>query len=439
MTEPGGGQPQQGPVLDGTRPAGTSASAASSAAGPGSAAAGVSASVRASSGAVGSSPVEVFADVGATSRAAVATPRAGADPVKVLMRRHRDLCEHAVDPLEIAAGLEAHGVTDRTAARFRHRDVFSLAEEMYARIARDVETVPYPRTAGEPRTGPVPFLLALLPGALCAAGLAGLRLTEGRTRLAVAAAAVLAVALAVRAVLRRGPLATAGHRLPGARPPGTRAWTHWLVGYAALGDGLLDAAVGGGPDGLPDGTAAGPWPLAAASALALALACAPAVVTAHLFAVRARRRLAASRGLDEFAASVRPLLLGLFALFLGALATLLAGCGAVLHEPAGQAQVLTLGALLLLARLLTVHGFTHAPAVALGAAAAAEATAQASVFAGRLPGCDALAVPVDTVVTVWGPGGVPALVCGAAALALLVHATRNLSRASAHARTEAQR
>ncbi|MBY8865076.1 hypothetical protein [Streptomyces sennicomposti] len=407
-------------------------------------AAGASTSVRASSGAAGSALAEASASAGGSSRAAVAAPRAGADPVKVLMRRHRDLCEHAVDPLEIAAGLEAHGVTDRTAARFRHRDVFSLAEEMYARIARDTETAPYPRPADEPRTGLVPFLLALLPGALCAAGLAGLRLTEGRTRLTVAAAAVLAVALAVRAVLRRGPLATgvrrpSGDRAPGARPPGTRAWTYWLVGYAALGDGLLDAAVGGGPDGLPDGTATGPWPLAAAPVLALALACAPAVLTAHLFAVRARRRLTASRGLDEFAASVRPLLLGLFALFLGALAALLAGCGAVLHEPAGQAQVLALGALLLLARLLTVHGFTHAPAVALGTAAAAEATAQASVFAGRLPGCDALAVPVDTVVTAWGPGGVPALACGAAALALLVHATRNLSRASAHARTEGQR
>ncbi|HWU11883.1 MAG TPA: hypothetical protein VN520_36970, partial [Streptomyces sp.] len=56
--------------------------------------------------------------------------RGSADPVKVLMHRHRDLCERAVDPLEIAAGLEAHGLTDRTAARYRHRDVFSLAEEL---------------------------------------------------------------------------------------------------------------------------------------------------------------------------------------------------------------------------------------------------------------------------------------------------------------------
>lgn len=55
------------------------------------------------------------------------------------MQRHHELCARAADPLEIAAGLEAHGVTDRTAARFRHRDVFSLAEELYARVPRDDE------------------------------------------------------------------------------------------------------------------------------------------------------------------------------------------------------------------------------------------------------------------------------------------------------------
>ena len=76
--------------------------------------------------------------------------RGAADPVKALMHRHRDLCERAVDPLEIAAGLEAHGVTDRTAARFRHRDVFSLAEEMYARVPRATATRP-PRRPRRPR------------------------------------------------------------------------------------------------------------------------------------------------------------------------------------------------------------------------------------------------------------------------------------------------
>ncbi|MEW2294426.1 hypothetical protein ABZ719_17225 [Streptomyces sp. NPDC006743] len=374
--------------------------------------------------------------------AATPTPRRGAaDPVRTLLHRHRELCERAVDPLEIAAGLEAHGVTDRTAARFRHRDVFSLAEEMYARIARGTGTPApsRPEHRDEPRAGAGWIVLSLLPGALGAATVAGLHLTAGRIRPAVAAIGALSVALAVRALLRRGPLSSRGPgRTTGLRSPGARAWTCWLLVYAVLGDGLLGAAVGGGPDELPDGTATGPWPLTTVPVLALALACAPACWAAHLFAVRARRRLTVSRGLDEFAASVRPLLLAVFAGFLCALAVLLAVCGRVLHEPAGLAQTLPLGALLLLARLLTTHGFTHAPAVALGAAAWAEVTAQASVFAGRLPGCDPLAVPVDTLLTAWGPGSVPALACAAAATALLVHAARTLTRASAHAPTGTQ-
>ncbi|WP_264924455.1 hypothetical protein, partial [Streptomyces sp. A012304] len=364
-------------------------------------------------------------------------PRRGsADPVKTLMHQHRELCERAVDPLEIAAGLEAHGITDRTAARFRHRDVFSLAEEMYARVPRPGDTSPSPAPATVPRARPVWALLTLLPGALCAATLAGARFTDARARSLVIAAGFLAVALALRAALRRGPLSPRGHTRPGRHRTGGRAWTCWLLGYAALGDGLLRAAVDGGPDGLPTGSAGGPWPVAAAPLITLALACAPAAWSAHLLAVHAGRRLNASRGLEEFAASVRPLLLGTFVLFLGALAALTALCAAALDEPAHAARTLTLGALLFLARLLTVHGFTHASAVMLGAAGAAEALALATVFAGRLPGCGLLAVPVDILVAAWGPAGVPALACGAAALILLVHATRTLTRASAHAGTD---
>ncbi|MCI3272945.1 hypothetical protein [Streptomyces cylindrosporus] len=361
--------------------------------------------------------------------------RTAADPVKALMHRHRELCERAVDPLEIAAGLEAHGVTDRTAARFRHRDVFSLAEEMFARAARDEEAVPTPAAAPalQARTGWA--LLTLLPGALGTATAAGLRLTHGQARAFVAVAGVLAVALALRAALSRGPLSASDRTASGPAPhaPSTRIWTYWLLAYAALGDGLLRAAVAGGPDALPTGAADGPWPLATAPVLALAWACAPAAWCAHLFAVRARRRLAASRGLEEFADSVRPLLLGTFALHLCALAALLALCATVLGENAAYAQTVTLGALLLLARMLTTHGFTHAPAIVLTAAATAEATALVTVFAGRLPGCGFLATPVETLVGAWGPGSVPALVCGAAALTLLVHAARTLTRASAHA------
>ncbi|MER7722068.1 hypothetical protein ABTX99_34995 [Streptomyces flaveolus] len=357
--------------------------------------------------------------------------RRAADPVKALMHRHRDLCERAVDPLEIAAGLEAHGVTDRTAARFRHRNVFSLAEEMFARVPRDADAPARPAAPPAPRVRGTWIVLALLPGVLCAAAVAGLRLTDGRSRLTVAVVAALAVTLALRAALRRGPLSA------GTDTGSTSTW--WLVGYALLGDGLLNAAVTGGPDGLPDGTGDGPWPVTVAPVVALALACAPAAVSAHLFAASARRKLAASRALTDFSASVRPLLLGTFALFLVALAALLALTGAALGESAAYPQALTLGALLLPARLLAVHGFTHASRLVLTATAAAEATALATVFASRLPGCGFLAAPVEALVAATGPAGVPVTACGTGALVLLVHATRRLTRASAHAPTEQPR
>ncbi|GGZ75370.1 hypothetical protein ACFOOM_27600 [Streptomyces echinoruber] len=396
-------------------------------------------------------PTETAAESGTPGRAPAARPRtarppatprrAGADPVKTLIHRHRELCERAVDPLEIAAGLEAHGLTDRTAARFRHRDVFSLAEEMYARVAAGPEEPPAPEAAPAPRVRADWAVRSLLPGALATATVAALHLTHGRTRLTAAAVGVLAVAVGLRAALRHGPLGIPGRAPAGSRPAGTGTCTTWLLAYALLGDGLLRAALAGGPHHLPDGTADGPWPLVTAPVLALALACAPAAWCAHLLTAHARRRLAASRNLEDFTAGARPLLLGTVALFLGASAGLLALCAAALDQPFAHteyteayAETLTLGALLLLARLLVVHGFAHAPAVALTAAAAAEATALAVVFAARLPGCAALAVPVRTVTDACGTGAVPTLACGAAALALLLHASRSLTRASAHTR-----
>ncbi|WP_443040977.1 hypothetical protein [Streptomyces sp. AHA2] len=358
------------------------------------------------------------------------------------MHRHRELCERAVDPLEIAAGLEAHGITDRTAARFRHRDVFSLAEEMYARVSRENDAPP-PIPAAAPRVRADWVVLTLLPGALCAVAVAALDLTEGRARLCAAVAGVLAVALALRSALRRGPLSTTEGGGPGPRPGAARGrtavWTLWLLGYALLGDGLLRSALTGGPDLPPTGAADGHWPLTAAPALALAMACAPAAWSAHLLTARARRKLAASRGLEDFAVSVRPLLLGTFTLFLAALTVLAVLSTTLLDEPPAHAEVITLGALLYLARLLTVHGFTYAPALVLTATALAEAAAVAAVFVSRLPGCGLVATPVEALVTNWGAGSVPALACGAAASALLLHTIRKLTRASAHAPPEAPR
>ncbi|OWA16392.1 hypothetical protein B9W68_08970 [Streptomyces sp. CS227] len=365
-----------------------------------------------------------------SSGPAVAAPPGG-DPVKALMHRHRELCARAVDPLEIAAALEAHGMTDRTAARFRHRDVFSLAEEMYARVPRhssappaSAHAAPEPVAGSAAGAGPSRLLtlvlLPALPGALCAGLLAGLaQAPPGRARTLAVVTGVLAVLSAVQLCLRHGPL-----RSP--RPAGVavRLATLWLLGYAVLGDGLLDAAVRGGPDRL--------WPVDTATGLGLALAMWPAVLCARIFTGGARRRLVRSRGLGEFAAATRPLLLASLTCYLVALGGLLALAGALLGASPALAGAGALGALLLLARLLLVHGHRATPTVALATAAGVELAVLCSVLASRLPGCDVLAVPAETLIEVSGAAAVPTLACAVAAFALLVRAVPALSRASAH-------
>ncbi|MET9552884.1 hypothetical protein [Streptomyces sp. NPDC006645] len=372
--------------------------------------------------------------------------RAGgpADPVKTLMHSHRDLCARAVDPLEIAAGLEAHGVTDRAAARFRHRDVFSLAEELYARVPRatdggadtTVASTPPPARAGDPRAGWA--LRTLLPGAVCAVALVALRYAGGTgagIRLAIGAAGAAALAVALNLALRRGPLRVEGHT---ARV--SRLWVCWLLAYALYGDGPLLAGTGDGRYGTT------PLAEAAAPLVALAFAVAPAAWCAHLLSVQARRRLTDSRGLAEFAARTRPVLLALFALYAGALTALAVlaelvlsgggdgGGGGESQDPGtGRlAATVALGSLLLLARLLTVHGFPKAAATGLVIACTTEAAALALATAGRVPGFESAAAPVRALVDAGGPGAVPAVACGAAALGLLIHAAVTLSRASAH-------
>ncbi|MDH6112679.1 hypothetical protein P3T36_001560 [Kitasatospora sp. MAP12-15] len=92
------------------------------------------------------------------------------DPVRELMAAHQELCERAVDPLEIAAALEEAGIGAATAARYRHGDVFSLAEELFARVPRKPGDGPaaargVPPAADRPARGAVRALGLL--GALC--------------------------------------------------------------------------------------------------------------------------------------------------------------------------------------------------------------------------------------------------------------------------------
>ncbi|NWF28125.1 hypothetical protein HW130_17940 [Streptomyces sp. PKU-EA00015] len=352
-----------------------------------------------------------------------AVRRGGVDPVKGLIHRHRELCEQAVDPLEIAAGLEAHGLTDRTAARFRHRDVFSLAEEMFARAERvPATTDDRPARAADSRAGRAgPYLTPLLPGVVCALAVAGTAATEGAARLASGAIGALATGLALLFALRSGPLRARGRTLPAAR-----LWTLWLLLYAAGGQALTAEVVAGGPDGL--------WPLTPAPVVALALAVAPAAWCADLFAARARRRLGPSCGLDDFAAGTRPLLLAVLLLYVAALGALVALTGLVLPGAGTLGPAAVLGTLLFLARLLVVHGFPEPASAALAAACAVEVAAPALLLSGRLPGLDLVARPVEALVGAWGVAAVPVLACGATALGLAAHAFAVLARASAHTR-----
>ncbi|MFI0774991.1 hypothetical protein [Streptomyces sp. NPDC021212] len=385
-------------------------------------------------GAPGARREQPSAPVSAHERGAKAR-RGSVDPVRALMHRHRELCARAVDPLEIAAGLEAHGVTDRTAARFRHRDVFSLAEELYARVPRDGGDDAPPEATGPVRPWGVRAalgLLPLLPGALAAAAVVGAYRTGAP---AVGAAGAVLAAGALWLCLRRGPLATGGRHsgrtgrfagrfagLPGALRTG------WLLACAACGDWLPAGLLGRSETYDPSAVCE--------AAVVLALAVAPAAWCARWFAVRARRRLAASSGLDEFAAGVRPLCAATAVAFLLTLPSLVLTARLTVPgaapDPVAEAGVAALAALLFLARLLTVHGFRAAAAIGTAVACAAEAAVPAAAGAARLPGGAVLGEPVRRLAAAHGTAAVPAVACGAAALALLVYACAALSRASAH-------
>ncbi|WP_214109304.1 hypothetical protein [Acrocarpospora catenulata] len=80
-----------------------------------------------------------------------------------------ELCANAVDPLEIAAGLEFDGLNDEGAASHGHPDVFAYAEALYRTVPRrpvePAEPLPDP-WAGDPVRHAVRGVLFGLPG-LC--------------------------------------------------------------------------------------------------------------------------------------------------------------------------------------------------------------------------------------------------------------------------------
>ncbi|MGK5642499.1 hypothetical protein ACSNOK_29915, partial [Streptomyces sp. URMC 126] len=64
-------------------------------------------------------------------------PGNGPDPIDELARELHDVCAAAVHPDEIAAVLEADGLTsEQIAGRYGLRDAFELAAELFARVPR---------------------------------------------------------------------------------------------------------------------------------------------------------------------------------------------------------------------------------------------------------------------------------------------------------------
>ncbi|WP_405011703.1 hypothetical protein [Kitasatospora sp. NBC_01539] len=257
------------------------------------------------------------------------------DPVRALMAEHRRLCEEAVHPLEIAAGLEDAGLTDRAAARFRHADLFALAEELYARVERR-PAAPAPPPPAAPWPGQAARALGTALLHLPAAGL--LATVPWLLRVLGPGAAVAAALVAI------GWLALAA---PAPRPAAR-------IGYA-LGAALLL---------VPGAAAGGP-----ASAAVLALGAGTADFAARRLRAAGRSHLAAAKTADEFRARMRPLLpLAAAVQFAAAgLAGALLPLGAEgLPGPAGWAGQGVLAVLLLLAVVLLRCGRA---AVAAGATA----------------------------------------------------------------------
>ncbi|WP_280695278.1 hypothetical protein [Kitasatospora sp. GP82] len=164
------------------------------------------------------------------------------NPVRELMERYRGLCEQAVDPLDIAVGLEDAGLGPVEARCYRHADVFALAEELYARFPRRLPTdAPVPPVPSWRRRGGRALGSALRYGLPCAAPVvlravvpaAGVPLLA--LALVVSGVRPVRSAVGIRPAERAANAAIARRQRPGPRGPGPRGAR---LGYG-LGVGLL--------------------------------------------------------------------------------------------------------------------------------------------------------------------------------------------------------
>ncbi|MER7753542.1 hypothetical protein [Kitasatospora sp. NPDC097643] len=322
--------------------------------------------------------------------AAVGSPgRPVGDPVREVMAEHRELCERAVDPLEIAAGLEEAGLGPAAAARCRHADLFSLAEELYARVPR---RPPAPDRGRERQCGAA-ARASLTAAALAALPCAAVAALGARWPVLLSAAVPLVLVPVLTAEPPAAPpppfTAAPADALGPARTAPPRSGPRWRPAraLAAVGYGLGLAAL----LLLPPVTAEDER-LTAALVLAAAVSAGSAERAARWYRQVGRGHLAAAGTLAEFRARMRPVLPVAVALHLAVLAVLSFAAlavltvvaprpgpvGGLLHqaaERAGTAQWAAqgvLGLLLVLPALLARCGRTTA--AALGALAGPAAT-----------------------------------------------------------------
>jgi len=325
-----------------------------------------------------------------------------ADPVHDLKERHLQCCEGAVHPLEIAAELEAAGIGPGTAGRYRHADVFSLAEELYARVPRRPAALrtPPPESPWR-RRAPYACLVAVL-FALPSLGLWAFRQSGGPGRgpgVGLAAAAALALVAA----------ATSGREHPAAERLG------YALGVAAL---LALVVAGGGLD--------------AAMAAALASGLGAAEWCARWFRHIGWGHLDAAHSRAEFRERMRPVLPVAVGLYLSALSAItfaaLALASALRRAVGGGVAAAVAGTdgtawatqectglLLLLVLLLWRCGRTRDALAALLCCLSAVGTAAALT---RSPG------PGVPAALLWG--------CGSTAALLLPYAWAVLLRPESH-------
>ncbi|MEV4703239.1 hypothetical protein [Actinoplanes sp. NPDC049316] len=173
----------------------------------------------------------------------VVLPRISTDPLDELVDRMRPALARAVEALQVAAVLEADGVTDRAArVEYGFPDVFALAQEVYRRLGPPADDPPAPADGGHGRRRTVRLLLHgplyALPAAVFPAVLA--ELGQRDALLALTVAGVVGWAYA-------GTVAFAAYRLLGAnRPRRAAQLLRFSVPAAALTGAITGVLMGGG-------------------------------------------------------------------------------------------------------------------------------------------------------------------------------------------------